>query len=42
VLNEQPNGQLQRQCKYKEAMTNKEEKTAKLGSKEKKKAMNFN
>jgi hypothetical protein len=37
VLTEQPNGQLQRQCKYKETITNKEEKTA-MFSKEKKKS----
>jgi hypothetical protein len=37
VLTEQPNGQLQRQSKYKETMTNKGEKTAKLGSREKEK-----
>ena len=42
MLTEQPNGQLQRQCKYKETITNKGEKTAMLGSKEKKKAMNYN
>jgi hypothetical protein len=41
VPTEQPNGQLQRQGKYKETMTNKGEIRAKSGSKENEKASNY-